>query len=99
MKKLTQYLPAAFSVVIGVLMFIISHNPIALVLWTFIGYSAFRNRTQVLGDIGKFLYVGGAGAFAAVAVKGVLLGIWGGVAIAVLVASFCTSVLFSRMKV
>jgi hypothetical protein len=99
MKKFTQYLPVALSVVIGVLMFIISHNPIALGLWAFIGYSAFYYRAKALGDIEKFLYVAGAGATAAVAVKGIFLGIWGGVAIAALMSAFCTSVLFSRMKV
>jgi hypothetical protein len=99
MSETTRTLPALLAVLAGVCLLLVSRSPVGLFVMVLVAVVQYLMRNQPLGTIGKLFFVVGAGALGALGIMSVVLGFPTAALLCGIESAFCTSVLYTRMKV
>lgn len=99
MSEHAKTLPALLAVLIGITIALITYSPVGLVLFLLLAFAAYHQRNDALNQLSKILYLAGAAISGALAFKAVIIGVAPVVLLCGLICTFCTSVIYTRMKI
>lgn len=99
MSEATKTLPALFAVILGIALALITGNPIGFLLFLVIAFAQYHQRNEALHPLFKLMFVAGAGLGGALTLMSLQVGVPRLTLLCALTCAFCTSSLYTRMKV